>query len=1265
MPNQLTEQKYACIDEQRSEIHKALIKEYEALSDRASEQKIKLYNGILQQALAEKYIYKFSLPREPERKLEPDKPYILSIDGNTIKGSITAIPQDRFEVEITFYENFGRLIPTLEIIIDLKVLIDLIDRRIVAIDKEPSKFKTETATFLFNPHRNAQVPILKMQLTHSPRNDNKELIEEQIAAIDASLKQKLTIIWGPPGTGKTITLQGVIAELLSNGQKVLFASNTNNAIDELLEGLIENRPYKIFDELKSEGKIVRIGSGTKDKIKKVFGSWEVAQKKSQEIQNEIRVIQETIENEQKELKPIQAELKQFEYVKYLDEEIKKLTEKHNSIPSNQQYENWIEYLTKCKKYLSALLTEYHNTKEIISKAESTTEKLKLQNIKINGINTIVYRHNVEITESGNKIANIENRIADLSSNILKSFFSKGKIEKLNLEKSKLISKNNELIANLETYKSQQKIEIETESKLSGQLVDFFSEINSILIRYDFDPNHTQKFLNYLDISLKLDHPQQCWILLGVEHKMIDSNLGNSIFVFTEMGKVTDKTLNEKYEQSIANMQKQIENNERYKKLCETTLLMKQKELQEHKNLFSKPETYWNERKERVNQIQKIIEPLQTQLNSLNEKLKNIEKNVIKEAKLICCTLVKASYDETLAESEFDTLVVDETSMVSLPQLYCTSSLAKERVILCGDHLQLQPISTSQSKIALKWLASSYYDFIEYNGEVLEEEQNDNEDENKKKRRTKIKRANVILEKLGKFQTPLSLQHRMPTRIADLIRPWYKDGIDLKDEYEIPDDFKQFHLNGHFLSNDSDIFFIDTSSIRTYHSRTADRSPYNLINAAIVAEITRELVENYKVDLKNIHCISPYRAQSQLTSSLLFKFLPEEEEYKEKLPNVASNVHKMQGGQAPIIFYDLTDGCQSGFTGFLKTEDFHIHNVAISRSQFKLIFVGDLKKIQKLRDISPRPAFNDILNLLLDFIKSDSVKLIDAKPYKEKIFKQFNEKDLINENIISLTEEQRNSLIILPSQLYYRFLENDINSAEYSILIVSPFVTKPRWNKLKEALLNFKANKNGAITIITRPPDKMFGGNQINMSAVEVLNEFLKQDFIVKVSPKIHSKLVVIDRGTDNAIAYWGSINPLSFNDTDEINTRLADKEIAEQLVNMSLIGNIYPYKENSLNKKLLPKHTTEVVRKQFNDFRWTLAGYYSRPLGAICSNDTIEKIIEFLPTNRNEYKLIPQFNRKNFVLWNHLNEIEEIIAPLREYYQGNQAIVRQTGLFDF
>ncbi len=1252
MPNQLTEQKYACRDEQRSEIHRALIKEYEALSDRANEQKIKLHNGILQQELADKYIYKFFLPKQPEKPLEADKPYILSIDGNTVKGSITAIPHDKLEVEIALYENRGRTIPTLEIIIDLKVLIDLIDRRIVAIDKEPTKFKTETAIYLFNPNRNSQVPTLEEKLNHSQRNDTIKLTDEQIAAISASLKQKLTIIWGPPGTGKTITLQGVIAELLLNGQKILFASNTNNAIDGLLKGLIENSPYKIFDELKSDGKIVRIGSQTNSDVKNVFGSWEVAQHKSQEIQSEIITLQEKIENEQRELKIIQDELKQFEYAQYLNDEIIKITEKQKTIPTSQNLQEQNKHTTQSKNKIFASIKESENVKDIVLRIGSVAEKLKNQKTKVAGINAIVHKTNTELETNEKEVKTIANRIEKLENAFLSFLRHKNEIESLKEKQETILSKIPEQKSSIETYKQLQASEITTESELTGDFVNTLSKLSTTVSQSSFDINLIQKCFEALNLVLKLEEQKPLWILLGEEYNIINKDKGNAINEFASMSRVNQETITKKYEQSIAEIQKQIENNEHLRSLLETKLKMHQKELINYKNLFSKSESYWNEKKEKIKQIQKIIEPIQSQLNSLNEKLRNIEKNVIKEAKLICCTLVKSSYDETLAECEFDTLVVDETSMVLLPQLYCTATLVKERIILCGDHLQLQPISTSQSKIALKWLASSYYDFIELNGEISTES-----DDETSEKENKVQRV-VALKKLNEYQAILSLQHRMPPKVADLIRPWYKlAGNDLKDEYEIPNDFKQFHLNGHFLSANNDIFFVDTTAIRTYHSRTSDRSPYNLINAAIVAEITRELVENYKIELKNIRCISPYRAQYQLTSALLLKFLPDE--YKENLSNVASSVHKMQGGEAPIIFYDLTDGCQGGFTGFLKTKDFHIHNVAISRSQFKLIFVGDLKKLQKLREANPRPAFNDILQFL------NSATIIDAKPIKEKIFKQFSETDLINENTISLTTEQRNSLIILPSQLYYKFLENDISSAKHSILFVSPFVTKPRWNKLKEALRNFKTNTDGdgVITIITRPPDKMFGGDQINMSAVEVLNEFMKQGFKVMVSPKIHSKLVVIDRGTSNAVAYWGSLNPLSFNDTDEINTRLADKEIAEQLVNMSLIGNIYPYKENSLDKKMLPKHTMEAVRKQFNEFRWVLAGYYGRPLGAICSNDTIEKIIDLLPTNKNAYKLIPQFNRKNFVLWNHLAEIEEIILPLREFRIG-KTVNSQVELFD-
>ena len=55
--------------------------------------------------------------------------------------------------------------------------------------------------------------------------------ETQTDAIQKALSNRVTYVWGPPGTGKTATLGFIIANYLLAGQKVLFASNTNRAVD--------------------------------------------------------------------------------------------------------------------------------------------------------------------------------------------------------------------------------------------------------------------------------------------------------------------------------------------------------------------------------------------------------------------------------------------------------------------------------------------------------------------------------------------------------------------------------------------------------------------------------------------------------------------------------------------------------------------------------------------------------------------------------------------------------------------------------------------------------------------------------------------------------------------------------------------------------------------------------------------------------------------------------------------------------------------------
>lgn len=64
--------------------------------------------------------------------------------------------------------------------------------------------------------------------------DFPDLNISQNAAIAKAIGQKVTFIWGPPGTGKTTTMGALAATLVMNGYRVLLAAPSNNALDQIL-----------------------------------------------------------------------------------------------------------------------------------------------------------------------------------------------------------------------------------------------------------------------------------------------------------------------------------------------------------------------------------------------------------------------------------------------------------------------------------------------------------------------------------------------------------------------------------------------------------------------------------------------------------------------------------------------------------------------------------------------------------------------------------------------------------------------------------------------------------------------------------------------------------------------------------------------------------------------------------------------------------------------------------------------------------------------
>jgi superfamily I DNA and/or RNA helicase len=209
----------ADIDELFDQAINALEKEIETVRERPSSDV--LFNGTalaVSAGAGKERDYKFETDQQGIRFAEQ----IKATDGAK-EWTISPVSYDKKEIILRFPENLGDEIREIQVEWENDFVLQCILQELKKLENAKGAI-LDRIKMLFNPQPD-QLPSAREIADDGMRNS------AQRDAIEKSMKYRTVFIWGPPGTGKTATLGYVIANYLQRGKRVLFASNTNRAVD--------------------------------------------------------------------------------------------------------------------------------------------------------------------------------------------------------------------------------------------------------------------------------------------------------------------------------------------------------------------------------------------------------------------------------------------------------------------------------------------------------------------------------------------------------------------------------------------------------------------------------------------------------------------------------------------------------------------------------------------------------------------------------------------------------------------------------------------------------------------------------------------------------------------------------------------------------------------------------------------------------------------------------------------------------------------------
>lgn len=316
------------------EFIQSLDEEIEAIKMGRGGSIVKIFNGRFLREMSGLFVYVFNL--ENFLAVLDESPAEIEIRGNRYPAQV--LLTQNLEVEIGIEHFCGQFIPEAKLQTNLWYLLELLKKKFVECQSGSAKVDFRLSEVLFSGHQSESKSVTDIVecencgtknriKKHEP---NKILIcgrcktpigshakiryssskdppnEAQKQAIEASFSSQISVIWGPPGTGKTKTIAQAIEAHLNAGRRVLLLSHVNNAVDEALEKVAEQlKPTAFY----TEGKLVRLGKPQEEHLKRLERDYELVllDKIAEKLGESLTKEKNTLESEKAHLEDVLAQ----------------------------------------------------------------------------------------------------------------------------------------------------------------------------------------------------------------------------------------------------------------------------------------------------------------------------------------------------------------------------------------------------------------------------------------------------------------------------------------------------------------------------------------------------------------------------------------------------------------------------------------------------------------------------------------------------------------------------------------------------------------------------------------------------------------------------------------------------------------------------------------------------------------------------------------------------------------------------------------------